>query len=239
MKLPNWAKILYWILLSLGLTFVLYIRSQAIVEGRATAFDLVAFVVWVALLLLPLFAEISLWGMTLKAHIDEAKKEINEGIAAIQNEIKNEVRTIISPNFYPPAPADSQLPKIEELVGEAVRNALQSSGASDAPIPTAEAIDGRVELLLTTRYQIERELRRIAKEQGLEAVVRGRPLHILLRALSDSAALDNELADAIRRVYSVCSPAVHGEDVSEAQVSFVRDVAPKLVSALRNLGYQR
>lgn len=40
------------------------------------------------------------------------------------------------------------------------------------------------------------------------------------------------LAHAVREVYSVCSAAIHGEDVSDNQVQFVRDVAPELLAAL-------
>jgi hypothetical protein len=42
-----------------------------------------------------------------------------------------------------------------------------------------------------------------------------------------------EFCNDIREVYSVCSPAIHGEPITEAQVSFVRDVAPELIAALR------
>jgi hypothetical protein len=34
-------------------------------------------------------------------------------------------------------------------------------------------------------------------------------------------------------VYSVCTPAIHGEDATPEQVRFVRDVAPGILAALR------
>ena len=41
------------------------------------------------------------------------------------------------------------------------------------------------------------------------------------------------LTAAIRDVDSICSHAIHGEDVTPAQVAFVRDVTPELLEALR------
>ena len=41
-----------------------------------------------------------------------------------------------------------------------------------------------------------------------------------------------QMGNAIREVYSVCSPAIHGEEVSSAQVDFVRNTAPELIPAL-------
>ncbi len=41
------------------------------------------------------------------------------------------------------------------------------------------------------------------------------------------------IAHAIREVYAICSPAIHGEPVSDAQVAFAEDVGPELVAALK------
>jgi hypothetical protein len=39
----------------------------------------------------------------------------------------------------------------------------------------------------------------------------------------------------IREVSIVCSPAIHGEQISNTKVNFVRDIAPKLIETLRAL----
>jgi len=47
--------------------------------------------------------------------------------------------------------------------------------------------------------------------------------------------LHPNIANAIREVYSVCSPAIHGEPVTVAQVNFVRDVTPQIIEALTEI----
>ena len=92
-------------------------------------------------------------------------------------------------------------------------------------------------LLFKTRYRIERELRRIAT--GRDLIVfnqrRYQPPHILANALVECGLLSERLGKAVREVYAVCSAAIHGEDISEKQVSFVRDVGGELVSALQSI----
>jgi hypothetical protein len=46
---------------------------------------------------------------------------------------------------------------------------------------------------------------------------------------------DPRLLSAIRDVYAIASWGIHGEDISGAQVKFVREVAPGLLAALRAL----
>lgn len=55
----------------------------------------------------------------------------------------------------------------------------------------------------------------------------------MAKILVDSGALSPELGRAIWQVSAVCTKAVHADPISPAQVKFVRDVAPELVSALR------
>ena len=47
--------------------------------------------------------------------------------------------------------------------------------------------------------------------------------------------IEEPLYNAIREVYAVSSAAVHAEDISDAQVKFVRDVGPQLVAVVKAL----
>ena len=55
MKLPNWFKILWWILL-IGLTgIILFKRFDEIISGQSVLFDIFIFLIFVALMLVPIF----------------------------------------------------------------------------------------------------------------------------------------------------------------------------------------
>jgi hypothetical protein len=108
------------------------------------------------------------------------------------------------------------------------------------PPPAPLAAPDSVAFLFAARYNIELELRRIAEGRQIVSGTtplsrRIVPVFQLTRHLSESELIEPRLAVAIREVCSVCSPAIHGEPVTEAQISFVKEVAPELVAALRTI----
>jgi hypothetical protein len=237
-KFSRGFKIAYWLALIGVLTWFLLLRVTDAVAGHATAADTIVFAVWIALLLAPLFTEVELLGIKLKQEVEKAKDELKREIVALKTDITSaiDVRTHVSPNIYLSPPADAALPTIEAQVKRAVEQALASTHAP--PSGDAEAVrqvDDDIVFLFRTRRDLEVELRRIAQERQIP--LSGRPLGgiQMARALAQSEILEPDLERAIRDVYSICSPAVHGVPVTPAQVSFVRDVGPQLLKALRTI----
>lgn len=77
MKLPNWFKILWWIAL-IGLTgIILFNRFDDIISGQSVPFDIFIFLIFVALMLVPIFSEIDFFGIKLKKEIEDLKQDIN------------------------------------------------------------------------------------------------------------------------------------------------------------------
>jgi hypothetical protein len=238
MKLPNWAKIGWWCVLTFSLTCLLSYRLAAFQTGSATAADLVVAVVWVALLLSPLFSEVTMLGVTLKSELKDLKSEVSGQLNHIRSEIKNavDVRTTFNPQIYMNAPSDAELPNIEKLVNEAIKNALASDQSTSPEVLVHQedvVIDANTQFLFSSRYNIEKEVRRMSEAAGLPSK---RPLNFLLRELTKMHTIPADLANALVEVQMVTNPAVHGEPVSDAQVAFVRDVTPGLISALKKLG---
>src|SRR5690349_18828412 len=102
MVLPNWVKVAWWLLLLAGLTGLLWFRRLAIVHGASTAFDALAFVFWICLMLVPIFSEIKIFGFEFKQELEELKRHINQQLTSLTSEIHNSVdfRTQISPQFH-------------------------------------------------------------------------------------------------------------------------------------------
>ena len=237
MKIPNWLKILWWLAVTGLLTYFLLARLPDLLSGKAAAADVAVFGVWMALLLAPLFSEVSLLGITLKNEIEDLKSTVATQLSEIRTEVRSavDVRATFSPQFNIPAPvADAQLPELEQRVKAAVSGALAAHCLKERPAEPALAVSDEVAFLFATRYHIETELRRIGTGREVGAAIRRPPATFqLVRYLLDAVLLEPNLGNAIREVYAVCSPAIHGEPVTEAKVAFVRDVGPQLVSALR------
>jgi len=233
MKIPNWAKLVWWAVLVGILTYFLWARLPDLLSGKAAAADIAVFGVWMALLLSPLFTEVELFGVTLKNEIEELKEDLTAQIGDIRNDIRNavDVRATVSPIFNMPSPPkDSELPGMLEEIKFAISTVFAERGAP----PTTQAninVPEEVAFLFETRYNLERELRRLTAQSD----VRNRPVPVIqmLRELIAAGVLPQDLGHAVQDAYRVCTPAVHGDSVSLEKVMFVREVASDLISALR------
>lgn len=239
MNLPNWFRIIWWIFLSAGLIYLLSDRFPAIQDGTATAVDAFLFLILVVLLLLPLFSEFDFFGIKLKSHLHKLKVEVKEEVTELRKDLINlGISNQVNPNIYLNSPPpDSKLPELEAQYQE-ILSELKSrkQPISEIELQSELVMPSDVNYLFTVRFTIERELRRIWKDRGFEEGPRRPvPIHKILSMMRSEELLDPALPDMIQKVYSVCSPAIHGEEVTENQVSFVRDIAPKLIAALMDI----
>ncbi len=236
MKVPNWFRITWWALLLLLIGSILNARRDDLLAGRAVPADVLIFLVWVALLLVPLFQEVNFFGVKLK----QGMKELKEEVASLRAEFHStvDVRPQINPTFNIPAPPpDKELPALEERIRGVLNQVLTERGVQPSEVAKTEVdVSDDVAYLFKVRYQIERELRRIW-DRRMEANVFRRPRSVAEMAsiLESEGFIESRVVNVIRQVYSVASPAIHGELVSEAKVAFVKDVAPGLIATLRAL----
>src|SRR5690606_33055344 len=97
----------------------------------------------------------------------------------------------------------------------------------------ASQVPTNVALLFEARYSLEVEVRRIARSHE---ILRDRaPFNHILREMRSRDLIDESLEHILREIYFICSPAIHGDKVSEAQVAFVKDALPDMVAALRGI----
>ncbi|HEY1307274.1 MAG TPA: DUF4136 domain-containing protein [Vicinamibacterales bacterium] len=204
--------------------------------------DVVVFLIWVALLLVPIFQEIEFFGLKFRQEVQKLKEELKTDIATVRTELRNavDVRTTFSPQImFPAPPPDSQLPNLEARIKTALSEGLAAYGIQQTPKTADLGVDDDAQFLFSVRHAIERELRRLAQERQLDLPTRRIAGMQLTRALTQAGVLEPNIEHAIREVYSVASPAIHAEPVTPAQVGFVRDVGPSLVGALRAIGAQQ
>jgi hypothetical protein len=80
-KIISYLKNNWWylILLSLSTIYITYYRDDIYQLEKLNAKNLI-FIVWLVLLLFPLFSEMELFGLRLKREIDKAKAEVKENL---------------------------------------------------------------------------------------------------------------------------------------------------------------
>jgi hypothetical protein len=103
--------------------------------------------------------------------------------------------------------------------------------ASPAPPPSPP---NDTTYLFSVRYEIEREARRILNARPVSIEDQRRlSFAASINTLIQLEVLDAQIARAAREIYSICSLAIHGEDVSPAKTAFVRDLGPKVIATLK------
>lgn len=234
-------KTFWWATLIFGIGFYLFDRYPELQKAQANWFDALVLIIWFALCLAPFFSEMEILGFKFKKEIREVKEHVSREIASIRNEVKlnSETSQTMNPNFlfgYPPPP-DSQLNDIEEQVRRAVDAAMQGFAPrnQDAFQFYSNPATPDLDVLFKARYSIEKELRSIFKFISEDESRRPWPIYRIVDHLIKYELIAPQMGHAIREVYAVCSPAIHGEDVSPAKVDFVRKTAPELISALETV----
>jgi hypothetical protein len=238
MKLPNWLKIIWWALLVGLFAYLLSQRYDSIISGAASAIDIVIFLIFIALLSIPLFREVDFFGVRLKREIDTLRTEFKEQIINLRSDINTiNMKAEISPHIYfPYPPPDSELPSIEKRIKPILEQVLKEQGIQKPASVKELGVTDDTQFLFSVRYSLEKELRRLATWIW-SPYLEKRPQSTLTIAntLSEMGKIPPQVVNIIRDVYAICSSAVHGGDVSDPSIKFVRDTSLPLLSYLRSI----
>src|SRR5438094_3890291 len=115
MKLPNWFRVAWWALLVAGLAIFFALRIQRLLEGSGTAFDALALVLLIGLLLVPVVPEVKLLGIfSMKQEMDSLRTHVDREVNSLRSEVHNVVgiSSQVNPQFnLASLTPDSQLPQ--------------------------------------------------------------------------------------------------------------------------------
>ena len=182
-----------------------------------------------------LFKEIDLFGIKLKQQIDDLKKEVNHQLSILKTEIKSsiEVSNANSNQIFfqsgAAPPKDSEIPNLSDQI----RRTLDELG-----IATGQdgAYDYGVDPIHVEMFKVRLSFENLLREHA-DIDERYRRIYSVGKLLSDLKRYDRiskNVLNGAMEVISVCNYAVHGEQLSTAQIAFVRESAPGLLAALKS-----
>jgi len=241
MKLPNWFKIIWWLIL-LGLTgTILFKRYNAIVNGQSVVADVFIFLLFIALMLVPIFSEIEFFGIKLKKEMEELKSEIKIKLGDIKNEIRNSQMQTFNATIqgFGPPPPDNKLPELETEIDRIVSDKLKQHGVKvDTDLHELINVPDNNLQLFKVRYSIETEVRRIWEQRFFNEKDNYRR-HLTISKIIDDLTkydlLDKNFYGILREILSICNYAIHGEKVTHKQVSFVTNNANQILEYLKEI----
>ena len=205
MKLPNRLKIVWWLLITGFFVYLLSQRYESIIGGASTPIDIVLFLILAALLIIPLFQEVNIFGVSLKKG-----------------------------NVYPSPSPDNKLPKIRKIAEATLKEELGELTVEPLPSPEV-TIPNDVSYLFMVRYNIENELIRLTDLYWISDDKKFYPKTLTqkLEFLIKMKAIHRNLAYILKEMYAWSSAAIHGEQISEQATQWIRQDAPGIIEALK------
>lgn len=233
----NNFKAIWWGIIVITLGFYFWHRFPDLTAGETVTADMLVFIIWMAVCLVPFFNQFEFLGLKLKGQIEEAKQELQGQINSLKSEISNNNNVDVKPSIWvgnQTAPAsDEKLIEMEEKLNKIIKATEVGFGYEAKPVKSS-SIDPDVMFLIETRYQIESGLRKLTPLFDLNVGRRPLAMSKILYQLVENELLPSELAKVAKEVYSICSPAIHGdtEGITANQIKFVKKVSPELISVI-------
>ena len=223
-------KFWYIVLLGLSSAYVWYYRYDIYEMDKLNVRNLV-FILWLVLLLLPLFSEMEFLGVKIKKEVKKETEEVKGLLYNLQMQVNqlnmtNSVANNINLN-------NGTLPseqKIEELLKRVTE--LQSS-YSDSSIETNNSIlkeEDKNVYLFRVRLDIESSLREMCEKIGYGDIM---SIMRMMRLLNREEILNGVTCDLIYQVNKIANRGVHGEIVSEEYLDFVKKTYPEIKRQLQ------
>ena len=234
----NNFKVAWWFLLVLTLGFYLFLRSSQLLEGNSTYFDAVVFLVWIAICLAPIFRDIKLFGLRLQQDIEKLKADLSHQLSLMQVELQSSI-DVSSTNTshvhinggYPLPAKDSEIADIRQQVVEALKELnVPDKQAGGTDLGFLNSVPSATVDLFKIRLTFERLVSGYMRRRGVDP--RRTSLHRSLRDLLREEVISPTIAKGVLEVVAICNYAIHGENLSEEQISFAKESAGSLYTAL-------
>lgn len=222
-------------LLFISSSFFVYQNRETIINLEFEKFNTInlIFLLWLILLLLPLFSEMEMFGVTLKKEFDKNKAEteakINEfKIQMLDLKISNSLANSQSIAIY-----TSQLPtdkEVKETLAD-LANTAEKYNNNDEHI-VDDFVSEKSIYLFKVRLTLEKIIRTLCEKlnySGMPSTNR------MLVHVVQSGLIDKKTYEYISQVNAVCNRGIHGEIISEEYIHLVEALLPKILNELNSL----
>lgn len=185
----------------------------------------VIFILWIALLILPLFSEIEIGSVKLKREIEQTRADVKESIGELKYQIldmkisNNNSSTVVL--NYPPLASKDELLQMQMNIKPEEN---EHNATTDEPkIPNDNVY------LFKVRLDLEKQLFSLC---NLFQYGERRTMYAMVQFLIQHEVIDRNTAELIRQILNIANRGVHGEIIDDDYISFVKKTYPKIQTIL-------
>jgi hypothetical protein len=240
----------YLVLLILSTIYILYYKNDINQLKEFNTVNLI-FIIWLVLLLLPLFSEMEFFGIRLKKEVEQAKTEVKENLNDIRMQImdlkfsNSNTNTINFGNGILPTEQ-----KLKELIKEFITNSdaagdnlielkskseFDKSSYAEYPNSTDLDISEDSTYLFKIRLILEKTLTDLCVKTNYNG---SKSIFEMMRHLNRCQVIDSKTADLISQIIIIANRGVHGEIISKEYIYFIKQVFPELQKQLYGIKSQ-
>ena len=185
------------------------------------------FILWIFLLVFPLFSELEILGVKVKKEVEKATEEVKESLKSIQSQItqlqlNNSVSNKISIENAP-LPSEKRLEEMQKGV---------LNSPKKIPDFKIDESQKKALFLFEVRLEIEMSLREICEKIGHPGILASLKM---LQVIKNEGLIDNKTEELILEVQKIANRGIHGEIVSDEYIAFVKNVYPGIKQQLNKI----
>lgn len=222
-------KCWYFILLCVSSGYVWHYRNEIYQLKELNTRNLI-FLLWLLLLLLPLFSEMEFLGVKVKKEVEKATEEVKDSIKTLQTQLNQiQMTNSVANNFNfnnTPLPSKQQ---IEEMM-QSVRSSTNPDMNNAVPLETVTAEGDKNVFLFRVRLDIEMSLRELCEKIGYTDRI---PIMEMAQLLNRSGVISGITCDLIGQVAKIANRGEHGEIVSDEYITFIEQTFPEIKRQLK------
>lgn len=210
--------------------FLLLISSIYIFINRNDIYQLtklnthnLIFILWLILLILPLFSEIEIGSVKLKKELEKTRTEVKESIQELKLQILD-IKIANSNTFVvnnQPLPSKDELSQLQKDIE--YNNSNLSSENLDFNIPKENLY------LFQVRLSLEKRLSALCTFFQYEE---RKTTYAMVPFLVKHEVFDRKTAELIREIINIANRGVHGEIIDKDYVNFVMKTYPAIKQSL-------
>lgn len=221
----------WYIILLVSSSIYVYIYRSEIYQLKELNKRNIIFIIWLILLLLPLFSEMEFLGVKIKKAVEKETEEVKETLKSIQAQVNNlQLTNSVANNFNfnnSPLPSEQKLEELLQKVTDIQKNYPKPEIVQEYAFAKD---DDKSVYLFKIRLDIEKKVHELYDELGYSGYV---PISRIVKQLYQMKIIDEMTCDLILQVIKIANRGVHGEIVSEEYIEFVEKTHPEIMNRLQ------
>jgi len=197
------------------------------------------FILWVILIVLPLFSELEILGVKFKKELNETKSDIIKYINSTMVNLENKVVSTTNVNLQNPFIERPEiLNELKDHLTDEINKHFDSKStgiADENHLLETGVQDTGDNSFNVDCFKMRFEIEQMIKNNRLKFSNSTNNLNAVLSELLRFKVINHEKYKLITDVLAILNRGIHGEDISDDYISFVKDVYPVIFKYLNEL----